>query len=60
MADDREDGPQVSDSQLQVEIGSRRTEVAGLLGRKNKAGALVAALQNPPVQAKSNDIKVRV
>ncbi len=58
MADDREDGPQVSDAQLLAEIGSRRTEVTGLLARKNKAGALVAALQNPPVQAKSNEIKV--
>ncbi len=58
MADDREDGPVVSDAQLQAEVSTRKTEVAALLGRKNKAGALTAALLNPPIHAKSNDIKV--
>jgi hypothetical protein len=60
MEDEREEKQTVSDSQLQSEVAARRTEVAGLLSRKNKSGALIAALTNPPVQTKNNDIKVLV
>ncbi|CAE7650628.1 arcE [Symbiodinium microadriaticum] len=47
----------VSDSLLTAEIASRRAEVDKLLAKKDKAGALLAALQNPPVLTKSTDIK---
>lgn len=49
---------EVSDSQLQAEVAARKAAVAGLLSRKDKAGALAACLTDPPVYAKNNDIKV--
>ena len=48
----------VSDSQLTAEITSRKAEVDKLLAKKDKAAALFAALQNPPVATKNLDIKV--
>ena len=40
------------------EVSSRNTQVTGLLAKKDKAGALAAALQNPPVNSKSDELKV--
>eukprot|EP01041_Mallomonas_annulata_P005394 gene5394-10783_t len=45
------------DSQLQQEVKERDDEVRKLLLQRNKAGALMKALQNPPVQSKNKDIK---
>ena len=55
---DMDEGVQVSDSQLQSEVGARKATVESFLSRKDKAGALAACLTNPPIQAKNNDIKV--
>jgi hypothetical protein len=42
----------------EAEINGRSTQVSSLLTRKDKAGALALALQNPPINSKSEDIKV--
>ena len=52
------DRDEVSDAQLQQDVAARKVAVAGLLSRKDKAGALAACLVDPPFQAKNNDIKV--
>lgn len=52
------DREEVSDGQLQAEVAARKSAVAALLQRKDKAGALAASLVDPPFQAKNNDIKV--
>ena len=65
MADDGEKEekekpePTISDSVYSEEVERRDREVTGLLGRKDKARALLVSLQNPPMAAKSIEIKVR-
>jgi hypothetical protein len=58
MAEEREDGPLVSDGQLLADVTARRTDAMDKLGRKDKTGALLTALSNPPIQAKDASIKV--
>lgn len=61
MADDKDDAVDtagVSDTQLSAEVSARDSEVTKLLLKKDKAGALIAALYNPPVAAKNAEIKV--
>jgi len=61
MADDKDDAMDavgVSDAQLSTEVSARDNEVTKLLNKKDKAGALLAALYNPPVAAKNSEIKV--
>ncbi len=60
MADkeDREENTGPSDAQLQEELTARNATVTQLLNKKDKQNALIACLNNPPVGAKSNDIKV--
>ncbi len=58
MAEEGEiEGP-VSDAQLLDEISTRRAEVDKFLGKKDKARALAACLQNPPVATKTPEVKV--
>jgi hypothetical protein len=57
MAD--EEGSTLSDSQFMSEVSSRSAEVTSLLNKKEKTKALLASLKNPPVLAKSVEIKVR-
>ena len=60
MADDREDNVEVGDdSQWLNEVVAREAEVSKLLQRKDKLNALKSALYNPPVSAKSSEIKDR-
>lgn len=54
--DEREES--VSDSQLMADVNSREAEVKALLQKKDKLRALHASLQNPPIGAKSAEIKV--
>ena len=42
----------------EAEVSARSTQVSGLLQRKDKAGALAASLKNPPVNSKSEELKV--
>lgn len=42
----------------EAEIAQRANQVQQLLARKDKVGALAAALQNPPVNSKSEELKV--
>jgi hypothetical protein len=58
MADDNEGEGPVSDTQLLEEISNRRKEVDQFLAKKNKAQALAASLQNPPVATKTAEVKV--
>jgi hypothetical protein len=61
MADEKEEVAEIagaSDAQLSAEVAARDIEVTKLLDKKDKTGALIAALYNPPVGAKSSDIKV--
>ncbi len=46
------------DAELVVQIAARDTEVSNFLVRKDKASALKACLQNPPVNSKSDEVKV--
>jgi hypothetical protein len=48
-----------TDEQLSLEISSREKLVEGLLGKKDKAGALKASLIDPPVLAKSEKVKIQ-
>jgi actin related protein 2/3 complex subunit 5 len=41
----------------EAEIAQRANQVQQLLARKDKVGALAAALQNPPVNSKSEELK---
>tara|TARA_B110000090_G_C13051625_1_gene319760 strand:+ start:88 stop:480 length:393 start_codon:yes stop_codon:yes gene_type:complete len=45
------------DLDLSREVDARAQEVASYLKRKDKLGALVASLQNPPVTTKDSSIK---
>jgi hypothetical protein len=58
MADQDEDKSGISDAQLISEVQIRETEVTSLLNKKDKARALFVSLQNPPMNAKSIEIKV--
>lgn len=42
----------------EAEVSARATQVASLLQRKDKAGALAASLKNPPVNSKEDAVKV--
>ena len=42
----------------EAEVSARATQVNSLLQRKDKAGALAASLKNPPVNSKSDEVKV--
>lgn len=42
----------------EAEVSARSTQVNSLLQRKDKAGALAAALKNPPVNSKAEEVKV--
>lgn len=53
---DEESG--ISDSQLMAEISERDAQVTKLLGKKDKINALKVSLSNPPIAAKSIDVKV--
>jgi hypothetical protein len=48
----------VSEEQLQQEVAARASEVDVFLMRKDKVHALQKCLENPPVNSKSQDIKV--
>lgn len=43
----------------EAEVAARATQVNTLLAKKDKAGALAAALNNPPINSKSEEVKVR-
>jgi hypothetical protein len=59
MADDEENVKEKNmDPQLLAEVQAREKEVNGLINRRDKKGAIVAALANPPVAAKDISIKV--
>ena len=58
MADDDKETSGVSDGQLLQEVIAREADVNNFLKKRDKSGALITALQNPPVGAKSSDIKV--
>ncbi len=47
-----------SDAQLMSEVTQRESEVKALLAKKDKKGALAKALQNPPIGAKAEQVKV--
>ena len=47
-----------NDAQFQAEVAQREAEVKALLSRKEKGKALAKALENPPLWAKSSQIKV--
>lgn len=53
-----EDEAKVDDSKFQAEVSQRSMEVAALLQKKDKAGALAKALENPPLWAKTAEVKV--
>ena len=52
-----EDEPSANDAQFLAELAARETQVNDLLGRKDKKGALNAALMNPPMASKDGSIK---
>ena len=53
-----EDDGKADDSQFQAEVSQRSSEVTLLLQKKDKAGALAKALENPPLWAKTAEVKV--
>lgn len=55
MTDEQDIG---DDSQFLAEVSIREDQVNKLLQKKDKVNALITALYNPPVQAKSTEIKV--
>lgn len=63
MADDKDDGKEDAvnmDSQLLEETKARQSNVELLLAKKDVIGAICLAINNPPVFAKSSEIKVFV
>jgi hypothetical protein len=59
MADDEENVKEKNmDPQLLAEVQAREKEVNGLINRRDKKGALAAALASPPIAAKDVAIKV--
>lgn len=44
----------------EAEVAQRSSQVQQLLTKKDKAGALAVALTNPPVNSKSEELKVSV
>lgn len=46
------------DAEYAPEVSKRQNDVKGLLAKKDKKGALKAALVNPPVQSKNAQLKV--
>ena len=60
MADDKGDDEQggISDTQLMEEVVARTAEVSKLISKRDKAAALELCLKNPPLAAKSKDVKV--
>ena len=48
------------DAELMAQISARETEVSNFLIRKDKASALKACLHNPPVNSKSDEVKVDI
>lgn len=48
----------LTDAQYLSEISNRDSEVTALLAKKSKAQALQLCLQNPPISAKSAEVKV--
>jgi len=54
---DEEGGGGNNDAQLMAEITTRDKEVTSFLAKKQKAQALQICLQNPPLNAKSLDVK---
>lgn len=46
-------------SEEEIEVKRKSAEVEALLERKDKINALIVSLQNPPVNSKSDDLKVR-
>ena len=47
-----------NDAQFQAEVAQREADVKSLLAKKDKGKALSKALENPPLWAKSSQIKV--
>ena len=62
MADDRGEDERggVSDAQFMDEVAARTAEVTKLITKRDKAAALELCLKNPPLAAKSKDIKVLI
>lgn len=60
MADEDKEPAGLSDAQMQSEISACSSQVDKLLAKNDKAGALLAALQNPPVTTKTMEIKARI
>lgn len=58
MADENEGEGPVSETQIAEEISARKAEVERFLSKKDKARALAASLQNPPIASKSAELKV--
>jgi len=61
MADEKEDEIMesgLSDDQYFREIAERDAAVKVLIGKRDKVGALIKALQSPPVKAKGVAVKV--
>ncbi len=44
----------------EAEVTQRSTQVQQLLTRKDKVGALALALTNPPINSKSEELKVHI
>ena len=59
MTDEKGDEGINIDSQLIQEFNARDDEVRKLLVQRNKDAALLRCLQNPPLIAKSTELKVR-
>lgn len=45
-------------SEEEIEVKRKSAKVESLLEKKDKVNALIASLQNPPVNSKSEDLKV--
>lgn len=58
MADDGIESGGVSDSVLRQQVQQRASEVQLLMQKNNKQGALLKALENPPVSTRDQSIKV--
>jgi hypothetical protein len=58
MADDGIESGGVSDSVLRQQVQQRASEVQLLMQKNNKQGALLKAIENPPVGTRDQSIKV--
>ena len=45
------------DAEIQRNLSARTSQVADMLDRKDKVGALGVSLQNPPINTKNDSIK---